>query len=301
MASTLLHVTPQYIDDGQELKGFCSSHEVVYKHADGELEALEIMLDYHVDVVIINTLIGVEIASELVGHIQVDVEHSQTPIILIAPNYKGSLFSEKLDFPSIIASFNYPKYTNHLHNLLLYLFTSIKRISQLTQELNNSEVRNVIDALTGVKNRFGGEDAFSNLLARHEAYHEPFSIIMMDIDHFKKVNDTYGHDIGDEVLISFTKAIKQIARHQDTLIRLGGEEFALLLADCDLIQADQSALRIQKHIKSLEHSSKKLHITASFGVVEYKEGESMEQTLKRADELLYIAKESGRDKVVSTL
>ena len=163
-----------------------------------------------------------------------------------------------------------------------------------------SENRNVIDALTGVQNRYGGEDTFSHLLARYEAYSEPFSIIMLDIDHFKNVNDTYGHDIGDEVLISFTHTIKSVSRHNDTLVRLGGEEFALFLANCDLIEADESAHRLQKQLKSRKHSTKSLYITASFGVVEYAQDETMEQTLKRADELLYIAKESGRDKVVSS-
>ena len=299
MTPTLLHVTASYASERDKLKTFCLDNGYAYEYAFNELEALDILLDKLVDAIVIDTQITLQSAKVFIEHIQNDIEHQHTPIIIVSAQYKSSDFIQTLDSQSIIAYFNYKGYFTQLTNLISHLFSKNREIEQLRQELDSSEVKNVIDALTGVHNRYGAEDTYNHLLARHEAYHESFSIIMMDIDHFKRVNDTYGHDIGDEVLVSFSKTIQEVARRSDTLVRLGGEEFALLLGSCDLIEADETAHRIRDRLNSTRHSSKNLHITASFGVVEYREGEDIKASLKRVDELLYMAKNEGRDRVIS--
>ena len=122
---------------------------------------------------------------------------------------------------------------------------------------------------------------------------------MIDIDHFKMVNDTYGHDIGDDVLVSFSNIIIASIRRDDSLIRLGGEEFLVFLSNANFQIAVKSAEKIRIKIQNTLHSLKQLQVTASFGVVQYKENEEMESLIKRADTLLYIAKDSGRNIVIS--
>ncbi|MEA3227728.1 MAG: GGDEF domain-containing protein, partial [Campylobacterota bacterium] len=114
-----------------------------------------------------------------------------------------------------------------------------------------------------------------------------------------RVNDSHGHDVGDEVLIELSALIQHSIRSNDKLIRFGGEEFFTLLSNADIDIAVEIAEKFRLVIESKTHSSKDLDITASFGVVEYTQNESMESLIKRADILLYKAKHSGRNRVES--
>lgn len=123
---------------------------------------------------------------------------------------------------------------------------------------------------------------------------------MLDIDHFKRVNDTHGHDIGDEVLISISKLISNSLRSKDAFIRFGGEEFFIFTSDCNLKITINIAEKFRLKIQNTKHGSLNLNITSSFGVVEYIENETMESLIKRCDLLLYKAKANGRNIVIST-
>jgi len=122
---------------------------------------------------------------------------------------------------------------------------------------------------------------------------------MLDIDHFKKVNDTYGHNVGDDVLISISKIIQNSIRNNDAFVRFGGEEFFIFLANADLKIAEKIAEKFHALIRNTLHTELNLTITASFGVTEYIEDEDMNTIFKRVDTLLYKAKKTGRDKVIS--
>jgi diguanylate cyclase (GGDEF)-like protein len=153
----------------------------------------------------------------------------------------------------------------------------------------------ITDSLTGIYNRRYFNKILKKEISRAQRYEHDLSLIMFDIDHFKKVNDTYGHNIGDEVLIEYTKLIKTQLRDTDVFCRIGGEEFMIILPHVNLNEAEKIAEKLRVQI---QESKKILPITMSFGVVQYVLGEDSEHIYKRVDEALYKAKESGRNKVV---
>lgn len=157
------------------------------------------------------------------------------------------------------------------------------------------------DPLTGVPNRRSFEAAARREVERARRYAKPFAVIALDIDFFKKVNDTHGHDIGDIVLKEMTKVCLTQLRLTDVLARLGGEEFAALLPETDIIAATKLAERLRVAVagKPIATPRGLIPITVSLGVAQYASNEgSIESALKRADEALYDAKRLGRDTVV---
>ncbi|MCG8311806.1 MAG: GGDEF domain-containing protein [Pseudomonadales bacterium] len=155
------------------------------------------------------------------------------------------------------------------------------------------------DALTGAGNRI----CLDNVLAREfelsQRYQQPLSILMLDIDFFKKVNDNFGHAAGDKVLRIVADTIKSTSRCADMTFRYGGEEFVVLLNKTDLPGAMISAERLRATIAGLSciYENQEIPITISVGVATLNNGEPKEQLLKRADEALYRAKQSGRNQI----
>ena len=174
-----------------------------------------------------------------------------------------------------------------------------KEIETLYQEV---ERLSRIDPLTELSNRRSfSADAlrFFQLAIRHQ---NKLSCAMLDIDFFKRVNDTYGHDFGDKVLIAVAKACKKQIRKTDLLARFGGEEFCFLFPETDLNGAALMAERIRHAISKLEFDSEKnrFSVTVSIGVSELLDSnDNMENMLKRSDDSLYKAKENGRNRVVT--
>ncbi|GAA5784716.1 GGDEF domain-containing protein [Chitiniphilus shinanonensis] len=152
------------------------------------------------------------------------------------------------------------------------------------------------DPLTGVRNRAGIRD---ELLREAELSQpeRPLAVIFIDLDHFKRINDEYGHDTGDLVLKQFTAEVGTLIRREDYLVRWGGEEFVLFCPNTPLASAIQLAEKIRLHLRDLEWVSD-LHVTASFGVTVLAQ-EPVADSLKRADEALYQAKHEGRDRVIA--
>ncbi len=153
----------------------------------------------------------------------------------------------------------------------------------------------ITDTLTGIGNRRYFHNKMAEECSRATRYKYPFSLILFDIDYFKKVNDEYGHNVGDEVLKEYTKLIAPMLRENDIFCRIGGEEFIILLPHVDGIAAQKIA---QKLRVAIEDSKKIIPITMSFGVTQYISGEEEESVFKRVDKALYEAKESGRNRVV---
>ncbi|WP_309044033.1 GGDEF domain-containing protein [Marinobacter sediminicola] len=154
-----------------------------------------------------------------------------------------------------------------------------------------------IDPLTGVKNRRSMDEELDLAAAHAERTGIPYALVMLDIDHFKKVNDEYGHGVGDEVLVDLVMLIQQSTRKSDELFRFGGEEFVLLLPGVDgagLVAVMNNLQHILR--KKMTHPGGP--ITVSVGVALLRHGESVSDWLERADEALYKAKETGRDRVV---
>lgn len=156
------------------------------------------------------------------------------------------------------------------------------------------------DGLTGLLNRRRFMEVGEAEFERAKRTARPISLIMFDVDHFKKVNDTRGHDVGDTVLVSLARTAKDTLRAVDILGRLGGEEFAAILPETGLKEASAVAERLRQAVSGmgLAPNGEPLPVTVSLGVVQSQEpGESLESLLKRADTALYRAKSSGRDRV----
>ncbi|SFV62924.1 diguanylate cyclase (GGDEF domain) [hydrothermal vent metagenome] len=153
------------------------------------------------------------------------------------------------------------------------------------------------DALTGIYNRYKTTLIIEDQIKRENRYNEIFSLLMFDIDHFKKVNDTYGHDIGDYVLQELCHVVSNNIRDTDKFGRWGGEEFMLIAPHTNKKEAIELAEKIRKSIE--EHPFKQVQqITISVGVTEYKREEEFATFTKRVDDALYQAKTNGRNQVV---
>jgi diguanylate cyclase (GGDEF)-like protein/putative nucleotidyltransferase with HDIG domain len=155
------------------------------------------------------------------------------------------------------------------------------------------------DPLTRVANRAEFNRVHQMFVAAHLERELPCSLIITDLDHFKKVNDTYGHQAGDDVLQAFASLLKSYCRPGDLVARYGGEEFVILCADCNNSVAARRAEMMRRAFSQMMHPSLADHsATASFGVTEIQAGDTPESMLKRADRALYEAKATGRNRVV---
>jgi len=162
----------------------------------------------------------------------------------------------------------------------------------------------ITDQLTGLHNRRYMARHLDNLLAQSRKSGKPLAYVMMDIDFFKLVNDTHGHDIGDEVLREFSRRISANIRGIDLACRFGGEEFVVVMPDTDVAYAYSVAERLRKSIETtpieISRAPGKLSITISIGIAAaISESDSAEDLLHRADQALYRAKKTGRNRVVA--
>ncbi len=153
------------------------------------------------------------------------------------------------------------------------------------------------DHLTGLYNRHYLMQSAPKKISRSIRHKMPLSLVMMDIDHFKRVNDQYGHPVGDKVLIMIADVLNKHSREEDTVVRIGGEEFIIFMDYCELDEARTKADEIRLSIAQGKIDN--ISVTSSFGVVQMRsEGENIKSLIKRADNALYQAKEIGRNCVV---
>jgi diguanylate cyclase (GGDEF)-like protein len=152
------------------------------------------------------------------------------------------------------------------------------------------------DELTNIGNRKYFNQNIKKEIERAKRYKTSLSLLMFDLDFFKKVNDTYGHDVGDVVLQEVSKKVKSLLRDTDLFARFGGEEFMIIAPQTTAKQALLLAERIRKNIESLQISPLK-QITISIGVTEFKEDDTLETFIKRVDNALYESKDKGRNRV----
>lgn len=189
----------------------------------------------------------------------------------------------------------------HVEERTFELQIALRELQDVNAEL---EKRNFEDALTGLHNRRYFSQQLEKEYRRAYRSKRPLSLLMVDIDHFKKVNDTHGHYIGDQILQGLAKVLKNSAKRPgDIVCRYGGEEFAVILADCSQSQAELFASQLVERVRETAFTTDAgpRHITISVGVAELANtlDQSTEHLFKAADEALYRAKRDGRDQVVT--
>jgi len=154
------------------------------------------------------------------------------------------------------------------------------------------------DSLTGLLNRTSLHETLEHVISQSERLGLPATIILLDLDHFKKINDTLGHDVGDAVLRDVGKYLNDRIRHSDKVFRLGGEEFLVVLYDTDYLVGVEVAEELRRGISSLSTLADS-NITTSIGLATLLHNENWNEWMKRCDDNLYQAKLAGRNKVVS--
>jgi two-component system, cell cycle response regulator len=193
---------------------------------------------------------------------------------------------------------------------LLFIFPLIRnevreqgKLREMTQTLSarsdSLEHAALTDALTGMQNRRYFDDALKEYLEEFRRIGKPVGLMVLDLDHFKSVNDTHGHDVGDEVLRRVAQCLKDFTRYHDVAARVGGEEFAVVAPNMDLEILAKFAERIRKAISELviESGNVRLKVTSSFGLALWDGREAADAFYKRADKMLYQAKTTGRNRV----
>ncbi len=179
--------------------------------------------------------------------------------------------------------------------LLAVLYVNKRRVAQILDTLSRT------DPLTGLLNRRAMNEALREAVVRHDRSGAGFCVLLSDIDHFKKFNDTYGHDCGDAVLRRIAETLRGALRENDRLCRWGGEEFLVLLPDADLHDGALVAEKLRGAVAGtpLEWRDERLTVTMSFGVAESRAAGDVDRTIRTADDALYSAKEKGRNCVVA--
>lgn len=187
--------------------------------------------------------------------------------------------------------------------LVLQAENEALRVEKKALEAQVETLRTIayIDPLTGLLNRRAFFEELEASL-KCSSKRNPVSLVMVDVDHFKRINDTKGHAVGDDVLRIFSKFLHDNIRPADILARIGGEELCIIMQNTDLVQAEYFGVRLctgtEKRFKEpLAEGDDVVQVTASFGIAEATSHESMASLMKRADDALYASKRGGRNQV----
>ena len=181
-----------------------------------------------------------------------------------------------------------------------------EKILVLQRKLETAKAEASLDGLTGIANRRNFDFTIQRWVIAHEKNEEPFTMAILDLDNFKQINDSYGHQIGDQVLVAAAMELGKNIRGSDYLARYGGEEFIILAAGMKLGESERRFSSLLKKIegtrfacKSIEKGDLAISVTASCGLAEYALGESALDLIRRADEALYEAKRQGKNRAIT--
>jgi two-component system cell cycle response regulator len=255
------------------------------------------------DLIIVSTQLTDTDGLRLASHFKSQEETRSVPILMLVDEDDVRTMLKGLEFgvnDYIIMPVDY-------NEMAARVKTQIRRKKfqdALKSNYQQTISRAITDSLTGLYNRHYLNAHLDNLVRQALNNNKPLSLMIMDVDHFKAVNDTYGHDIGDQVLKQIAEMTIKSIRSADLAARFGGEEFVVLMPETDSLQGAASAERIRKTVETtamkVTHEVGELHKTMSIGVAFLNDmGDSGSALLKRADEALYKAKHSGRNKVVT--
>lgn len=200
-----------------------------------------------------------------------------------------------------IIQFNAQRSRDELAAMKARVDEAEQEVARLQNELAETSEMVRHDQLTGALNRKGLDDTLDRELARAKRRQMPICVSLLDVDNFKALNDTYGHQTGDDALVHLARVIRETMRPHDTLARYGGEEFLIILPDTTLPDAVSALTRLQRELtkRFFLHKNEKLLITFSAGVTAFRDNEQRNDAIARADAAMYQAKKSGKNRVVS--
>ncbi|SFP91183.1 diguanylate cyclase [Nitrosomonas cryotolerans] len=276
-----------------QLEAMMRKQDIIKDHLSKAKTALKQMVTYLIDSIeeLSNTTNGyqdkIEYYSEKTGQID-NIEELNELLVEMMRDTKqiqANVLSSRNDFLAVRAEVDMAQ----------------NKISQLESELRQMGEKVHQDHLTGILNRRGLDIAFKRESSRAKRHQIPLCLALLDIDNFKRLNDTYGHKVGDDALIYLVEAVKDTTRPDDVIARFGGEEFVILLPNTDLEKAITVLSRIQRNLtkKFFLHENKRLLITFSAGVAEYQAGELQQNMMMRADAAMYRAKNNGKNQIVA--
>ncbi len=189
--------------------------------------------------------------------------------------------------------------SSNLESLQEQLKATETESSRLREDLAAQKIRAQTDPLTQLPNRYSYNEQLTQEYNRWRRYRNPLTLVIGDIDYFKKINDQYGHAGGDEVLKQISVFFRDALRESDFIARFGGEEFIILLPETDIIAATKTINKLRLSVKDLivEFDGHKIQFAMSFGISEFEDDDTPKRVFERADKALYRAKEKGRDQV----
>jgi diguanylate cyclase (GGDEF)-like protein len=286
----------------------------VLQARDG-MQALQIVREHAPDLVLLDVMMPQMSGYEVARHLQDDPATVTLPIIFVTAKHEmeDRVLGLSMSVDYICKPFAVPE--------LLARVRAALRMRKLQEELRVSNERlarlAVTDELTGLANRRGFEQELEDEIFRARRFDYPIAVAMLDLDHFKKVNDTWGHARGDVVLQAFARVLQHSSRRVDKVARIGGEEFVALLPTTDAAGAETFGEKVRSATAELEipgtnldgTSAPPLHVTTSVGLavttsiaqVEAPNSAVAAALLQQADQCLYKAKESGRNRVVMNI
>ncbi|HFU75457.1 MAG TPA: diguanylate cyclase [Arcobacter sp.] len=274
------------VDDNQNVEGIITSKDInqaIFKHQDFNISVKDFMTKS------VKTLPDSCAVNEAIAFIQKQEFHRVVVVEENTQKLVGLITQQDLISQSYVT---WSKIVKEHFSEMEEIVNIFKNRNQKLTMLAST------DPLTGIYNRRMFLDLFEQNLALQIRHHHQSSLVILDVDNFKNVNDTYGHDVGDEVLVSIVNVLKDLLRTSDILARWGGEEFVVLLKHVNPVDAFKVSEKLRKNIELLEFKAMKENITCSFGLTEILLTDSLESATKRADNALYEAKRTGKNKTV---
>ncbi len=266
-------------------------------HASSAMAAIQLTMDTSFDAALIELELPEESGLAVVQHVR--ATQLTTPVLVwmrgqdpkqrieVLASGADDVFGAELSVEEVLARLD-------------VRVAAARRVAKLLEERDELKALSTTDGLTGLANQRAFKARLEEEFRRASRYDDPMALILMDVDHFKSINDSHGHLIGDEVLVSIAKAIKGAVRETDFLARYGGEEFGVLLPKTHLAGALTVADRMTQALRAIRAGKDgSLRVTASFGVSGFpgRGVTTPEQLLRTADDALYRSKREGRNKI----
>ena len=290
------------------LKKLLSFQDFRILEAENGKQALDIVKRENPDLVLLDLNMPVMDGFEVLRKLSPRLQKEFLPIIVVTGEENKETLEKAFQLGAVDFIVKPPsevelksRVSAHLRTKSYYeeLLEKTRELELLMEELRSMSIT---DPLTGLYNRLYFNEKFKEEFERSKRLKIPFSLLMIDIDHFKRVNDTYGHDVGDKVLVAVASTIRSNVRSIDIVSRYGGEEFTVILLRTYKEHCLPIAERIRKAVeeKSIPVDGRIIKVTISVGCTTYSGEEDVkpEKVIKRADEALYMAKNQGRNRSI---